>query len=419
MGMTADEVWEKLRRPFDEKRAIFESRIFALIEHRSNRLQTLRNSQPDQWLSVEEYFSLLIRDGIALSRLRAERYVRICCDIWDGNGWPRDSAFNLAVFDHCLTPLFGRMSRASRRELSPNRLRLPRPHPSQKQLDVGLMAFANELKILRSAWKEKLGLVERQDELPSNEQLGGPYPNLRNDVISTRNERSTSVEHTSVKETGDLRESGGIAVPSTGGHEITEGELEVVTEMSEAKFTGEQGAASAVGSIKTSRRKSGAAIEPVDQPTAGRMPVGKRSGRRRKRAVEFTTVAGPAWTNATRVSGEVPLMELRKIAEILDKGMDGPDTRAFSINEVFKKTDALKVINAFNRTSQRPQGASNIVNYSGLIQNAKWAEQAWNKTTGKSFSLVRSFRRILTDSAALAPKLVSGHESAVHIESLN
>jgi hypothetical protein len=135
--------------------------------------------------------------------------------------------------------------------------------------------------------------------------------------------------------------------------------------------------------------------------------------------VEFTTVAGPAWTNARRVSGEVPLMELRKIAELFDKSLDGPSSKAFAIKEVFKKTQAWKVIDAFNRTIQKPQGASNIVNYRGLLQNAIWAEQAWKKSRGKSVSLVRAFRRILTDSAVLAPKLVSGHESVMSPQTLN
>lgn len=168
MGMTANETWDKLRGPFIQKRAELNQRLFRIIEHRSNRRQSLRHHD------VEQYLRSLANDGITLCRLRAERYVRICCAIWDQTGQPRDATFNQTVFDHCLTPLFGEMSNFVR-----SRTHSLRPRPSTDQLDVALSNFAKELKDLRTAWKMRLNVVDQEESLSSKEQFGGPYPTLR------------------------------------------------------------------------------------------------------------------------------------------------------------------------------------------------------------------------------------------------
>jgi hypothetical protein len=183
MGMTVDEAWDKLRRPFDKKRAEFEQRLFSINERRSDRRQSLRRR------SIEQYLRSLANDGITLCRLRAERYVRICYAIWDQARQPRNTTFNQTVFDHCLTPLFVEMSYFVR-----SRTRSLRPRPSKDQLDVALSTFSKELKDLRTAWKTRLGVVDQEEILNSNDQFGGPYPTLLDGSGGLRQQRSVQVK---------------------------------------------------------------------------------------------------------------------------------------------------------------------------------------------------------------------------------
>jgi hypothetical protein len=169
MGMSVDDVWRKLRRSFDRERKEFEQRLFATIEHRSGRHLALRRQ------NLERYLRLRRKDAIRLCEVRAERYVAICCEIWDATGLPRDSLFNRTIFERCLTPLFGEVSTFIRRQS-----RGLRPRPSKEQLATALSEFAEELGALRSAWKKRLGVSDEEDGMSSRIPLGGPYPSLRN-----------------------------------------------------------------------------------------------------------------------------------------------------------------------------------------------------------------------------------------------